>query len=100
MIQAAIKHPIATRARIAQIVFDRPLTGLMGLLQNAVSFRSTTGRTADGYPSSVATATATRQPLANSGRWTYSLTVWTSFCPAPKVSDRRGIPGIRRRESV
>src|SRR3974377_139028 len=31
---------------------------------------------------SVANAPARRQPLANSFKSTYSLTVWTSFCPA------------------
>src|SRR5271156_3351495 len=40
----------------------------------------------NGYASSVASATARRQPLANSGRSTYSLTVWISYCPAPMVT--------------
>ncbi len=38
------------------------------------------------YSSSVANATATRQPLAHPFRSMYSLTVGGSYCPAPKVT--------------
>lgn len=36
--------------------------------------------------SAVASTTANRQHVRNSGRSTYSLTVWISYCPAPMVT--------------
>src|SRR5262245_17987189 len=38
------------------------------------------------YASRVASATASRHPCANSGRFTYSFTVWISYCPLPIVT--------------
>jgi uncharacterized membrane protein len=96
---AMLAHICVTRAlKLADAALVAPLQYTLLALGDPVGLAVLRGRAGPGHAGGrrhhrgrgpaqrVASSTARRHPCAYSGRWTYSLIVWISYCPAPMVT--------------